>query len=391
MNIFKDNYKKLNQDIRPSDELINRTIREMKEERERRDMINNKNKHLKPALMGCLVMGISIAGVPVLAESIKSIYELMYLVPEEIAEPFERVEESDTRNDIKLEVVAVDIQDNIAKVYITLEDLKGNQIDKSIQLGSYNIKGIGKAVSGAEFYAYEEELNKATFMITIQDFENEDILDSISNNLTFTLNDISITGGELNNTHFKIPLNIESNIKESLGTRDMYYMGGSGNIEDYKGATMEILGENEDGDILTNILPIQGLIPNIEAINVGLKDVNITAITYDDDTSRLSVQYGINMTHENNQSYGYIYLKNIHDDQEIINNTPRESDINCLYSFSGVKFEEARVNSLEEWVSYGEYVFEVARDELSNYELCGMFRVEEVVIEGDWRVDFEID
>ncbi|MFI3230306.1 MAG: hypothetical protein R3Y29_01980 [bacterium] len=391
MTKFKDDYKKLNQEIRPREELINKTIRDMKEEREIRENRDNKNIYLKPVLTGCLVMGISIVGVPVLAESIKSIYELMYLVPEEIAEPFVGIEVSDIKNEIKLEVVAVDIRDNIAKVYITLEDLKGERIDQTIQLGSYNIKGIGRAVCGAEFYAYEEEFSKATFMITIQDFENDDILDSISNNLTFTLNDISITGGELNNTHFKIPLELESNIKESIGTRDVHYMGGSGNIEEYKGATMEILGENEDGDILTKILPIQGLIPNIEAVNVGLKGVNITAMTYDDTTNRLSIQYGINMTHQNNQSHGYIYLRNIHDDQEIINNTPRDSDINCLYSFGGVEFEEARVNLLEEWVSYGEYVFEVEREELGDYELYGMFRVEEEVIEGDWLVEFEIN
>lgn len=388
--MLKENYKKLNQEIKPSQELINKTILEAKNIKNNKN-IKNKNLILKPVVLGVGIVSISVITVPVLAETIKNIYELMYLVPEDIAEPFIPVEVYSTKKDIKLEVVAIDIYENTAKVYITLEDLNGNQIDQSIQLGSYNIKGIGKAVSGAEFYAYEEELNKATFMITIQDFENDDITKSISNNITFTLDSISTTGGELNNTEFKLPIDLEEKIEPNIGTRDIYYMGGSGNIENYLGETMEILGENKDGDIITKVLPIQGLIPNIEAINIGLKDVNITAITYDDKTNRLSVQYGINMTHQNNQAYGYIYLKNIHDQQEKISNTPRDSDINCLYSFSGVEFEKAHVNLLDEWASYSEYVFEIKREELANYELYGLFRVQEEIVEGNWQVEFNLN
>ncbi len=391
--MFKERYQEYNNEIKPSEELIKQTIQNAKKERVSFANTSMKKNKLRPIMIGgCLLIGTTFT-LPVLAETVKSIYELMYLVPEEIAEPFTPIEIFTVSNDMKLEVVAIDIHENIAKIYITLEDLIGGRIDNSIQLGSYHIDGIGSAICGSEFYAYEEDLNKATFMLTIEDISSVDILESISQEIQFTLHDFSLADIELHENNFKIPIDLQSAIAPSLGTRDVYYSGGSGHIEQYLGPTYEAIGTSEDGTTIVRKLPIQGSIPNITPIPTGIRGVSITAVTYENDL--LSVQYGINCKkNQAGQHSGYIFLRNIHDETTEQKNEIRDSDIHCLYSFTGVEDEDAYRNLLEEYTLYMEYVFEIPKDEISNYELHGVgssFRVDEECIIGDWQVDFKLE
>lgn len=376
--MFKEKYKNMNIEIKPSEEIINNTIENVKFIKNEKNIENNKNRNrvFKPIVVGCCIVCGSVVALPVLAKTVKNIYELMYLAPEEVAEPFTPVELSITKNNIKMEVVAIDIYDNIAKIYITLEDLQGNIFDEKIQLGSYTIDGIGNAVLGSEFYAYEKELNKATFMITIEGFENDNILESISDDIKFTVHDISVVSGELNDVHFKIPIDLENEIAPNLGSKDIYFSGGSGDIEKYLTPTMEIIGTSEDGNKIAKTLPVQGLIPNIEPINVGVKGINITGVVYENDM--LYIQYGMDMKKDVFGNSGYIYLQK------------NDEKSHCLYSFSGVEDENAHRNLLDEYVQYGQYVFDILRDEISNYDLYGHFRFEEESIKGDWSIEFNL-
>lgn len=390
--MFKERYQKYNSEIKPSEQLIRQTIQNVKKEKANFATYNMRKKVLRPVLIGgCLLLGTTFA-LPVLAETMKNIYELMYLVPEEIAEPFTPVEISTVSNDIKMEVVAIDMYNRTAKIYITLEDLVGGRFDDSIQLGSYHIDGIGTAICGSEFYAYEEELNKATFMLTIEDATSTDILETINQEIQFTLHDISLADIDLQGNDFQIPIALESAIAPSLGTQDIYYNGGSGNIEEYLGPTLELVGTSEDGTQIMKTLPIQGLIPNITPIPTGIRGVSITAVTYEDNL--LSVQYGINMKKDSAGSSGNIYLRNIHDDTQAKEYEIRDSDILCLYSFGGVEDADAYRHLLDEYTYYKQYIFEVSEDEISDYELYGYgssFRVDEECIIGDWQIDFLLE
>ncbi len=323
-----------------------------------------ENQRWKPVLVGGILLMGGMVSFPVLAETIKNIYELMPFAPKEVAVSFVPIEASVVKEGIKLEVVAMDIEENQAKLYVTLQDEIGGRINETVRLGSYTIAGYKGAVAGSEFYAYEEEEQKATFMITLEDFKQEELQEE----LTFILYDISRANQEFHQKDIRIPMDIEETIAPSVGTRDIFYMGGVGLIEDYLGPIWEVIDVTSDGDTIVKRFPIQGLLSNIEPIDIGADGALITAVTYED--GKLSIQY----TKINDFHSGYIYLQQ----------KETKEELHCLYSFGGLGWEEVERENY-----YSEYVFEIEKEELSEYEVYGKFRVGEEVIEGDWQVSFE--
>ena len=362
--MFKSNYNKLIDSYKPTQKIINETINLSKETKKDR---NTRCKKLQPVIIG-LVFALSITfALPVLASEIKRIYELMYLAPPSVAEPFTPVEIYDESIGIKLCVVAIDISGNTAKIYITLEDLTGNRIDETITIDSYNVEGIGTAVLGSEFYGYEEDLKKATFMITIQDFENEDIKQSITDQLTFTLKEFNRENqGYGYEDKFKTPIQLESMVSDLNGTKEVRAMGASGDYKKYN--------EHEvfDG-------PATTIVPNIEPVSLGVEGFNLIGAAYKD--GRLHLQTEVSTGNIYND-YDYLYLVK---KGEI-------TDINCLYSvgFANYDYMPTEDDTLFP-LRYSEYVFDIPKDEIANYDVYGMFSIEGKVVEGNWEVSFPLE
>lgn len=361
---FKERYRKIQEEIKPSVELKEETIKNMNAIRRKEQNNMRENQRWKPVIVGGILVVGSMVSLPALAETIQNIYELMPFAPKELAVSFVPIEMSVVREGIKLEVVAMDIEENRAKLYVTLQDEIGGRMNETVQLGSYTIAGYGGAVAGSEFYAYEEVEQKVTFMITLEDFKQEEIQEE----LTFILYDISTANQEFHQKDIWIPMDIEETIAPSVGTRDIDYKGGSGFIEDYLGATSEVIEIKADGDPIMKKLPLQGLLSNIEPIDIGAEGALITAVTYKE--GKLSIQY----TKANDSHSGYLYLQH----------KETKEELHCQYSFSGLDWEEAEQENL-----YGEYIFEIEPEELSAYELYGKFRVGEELIKGDWNVSFD--
>lgn len=365
--MFKDKYKELMDSNKPSEELINRTVKLAKETKQTTSK-KTKNKHLRPILIGlCLILCTTVA-YPALAATVKRIYELMYLAPPSVAETFTPVEISHESNGIKLEVVAIDISGNTAKVYFTLQDLIGNRIDKTIDLkDSYNIEGVGTAVCGCEFYGYEEDLKKATFMITITDLDSNDISKSITDNLTFTLKQFSHENQKYGfDESFKIPVNLEDIISDLNGTQEVRANGAGGDYEKYTGR--KIFDEKAEA-----------IIQNIAPVSAGIKGFNIIGAGYKDDKLHLQVEVS---TGNILDDCGYLYLRKKGDTKDII----------CLYNISFSNYEYMPKEDDELFpLRYEEEIFDIPKDELSNYELYGYFNKEGQVIEGNWKVSFPLD
>lgn len=365
--MFKDKYKEIMDFYKPSEELLYKTMK-LAEETNQAIPKKTKYKPLRPILIGlCLILCTTVA-YPALASTIKRIYELMYLAPPSVAQTFTPVEISDESNGIKLEVVAIDISGNTAKVYFTLQDLIGNRIDKTIDLkDSYNIEGVGSAVCGCEFYGYEEDLKKATFMITIEDSDNDDITKSITDNLTFTLKQVSFGNQKYGfEESYKVPVNLEDVISDLKGTQKVRANGAGGDYEKYTGH--KIYEEK-----------VEVIVQNIAPVNVGIEGFNIIGAGYKDDKLHLQVEVSTGNIFDD---YAYLYLRKKGDTKDII----------CLYNIGFSNYEYMPKEDDELFpLRFEEDIFDIPEAELSNYELYGYFNKEGKVIQGDWKVSFPLN
>ena len=172
--MFREEYKRLNKQVIPSEELLQDTIWKA-------DGIENKSrirtycfrKTVIALLAVCLCLSI---GIPVLANTIEPIYQLMYNISPTIAQFFSSVQESDEDNGIEMEVVSVYIHENIAEIYITMKDLMGNRIDETTDLlDSFSINRPFDSSAYCKLVGYDEITKEAKSLITTVDWGNKEI------------------------------------------------------------------------------------------------------------------------------------------------------------------------------------------------------------------------
>ncbi|HYE11408.1 MAG TPA: DUF4179 domain-containing protein, partial [Patescibacteria group bacterium] len=116
-----------------------------------------KKRSLIIAAAICLCIMLS---VPVIAASIPTFNSFLYLVSPKIAQLLQPIEMISEDNGIKLEVVAAMNDDETAIVYLTLQDLTGNRIDKTVDLYNYSITGANMFTH--ELVSYDEDTRTAT-------------------------------------------------------------------------------------------------------------------------------------------------------------------------------------------------------------------------------------
>ena len=121
--MFREKYIKLNNYIKPSEELVNKVKNFSDEEVIKKDK-KIKNIMLKPAI-AIMILVMVFFSMPVLASNIPSIYNLMYLVSPKIAQYFIPIQKSCENQGIKMEVISINIHENEAQIYITMQDLIG--------------------------------------------------------------------------------------------------------------------------------------------------------------------------------------------------------------------------------------------------------------------------
>ena len=82
-------------------------------------------------LAACLSLGI-ILTVPGLAASVPAWYNALYAISPATAQFFQPVQRSCEDNGIRMEVVAVHMEENRAELYISLQDLTGERLDEGL-------------------------------------------------------------------------------------------------------------------------------------------------------------------------------------------------------------------------------------------------------------------
>lgn len=117
----------------------------------------------KPLIAAAICLCLALA-IPVMASSFPGFNKLLSLVSQETAGKLQPVEMTSESNGIKMEVVAAMNDDDAAVVYLTMQDLTGNRIDRSMALyANYHITGASGFHS--EVVDFDEKTRTATMRI----------------------------------------------------------------------------------------------------------------------------------------------------------------------------------------------------------------------------------
>lgn len=361
--MFKQKYRRLNDSVNPSPELVNK-VKNLYETKQN----NIFNKILLKPAIAIMTLIITYCSVPVLAVNVPVIYELMYLVSPSVAQYFMPVQKSCESNGIEMEVVSAYIKDHTAQVYITLKDLEGNRVDETTDLNdSYNInRAFDCTIGHCENIGYDEKTKKATFLITITNNENKNI---IGEKLTFKMSNFISHKEEWNGV--KLPISLEQ-IESNIEKQKVRIAGFSATNNKYENMY------DKDEEIV--------IVPNKD-IEFGVTDMTITGIAYFDNKLHIQVSAKNNLKIDN---HGEIYLKNNETNEKKV----IDYKLHYILGKNGDKYENLsdyyRADNPNR-IDFTEYVFDISQEELKNYTIYGDFFAGGLNTEGDWKVTFPLE
>lgn len=348
--MFKERYSHMNNQIHPRDQLLQDVLDSARD--------GDCSKRIEPlrlkrpvvalvALCICLTMAM-----PVLAATVEPIYQLMYMVSPSVAQFFMPVQKSSESNGIKLEVVSSYIHDNIAEIYVTMQDLTGDRIDGTTDLfDSYSINRPFDSSAHCQLIGYEQNTKTATFLITIDEWGSQNIA---GDKITFSVREFLSHKNKYDGLEIPVEL---SSILTAERTQTVSSNGGGG--KDYQSYL----------DFERN--PI-ALIPSDPMEAFPVDGIDLTGIAYIG--GKLHIQTAVKEPLDND-NHGSFYLKDA-----------TGTDISCNYSFSFSNQYEQPGR-----IDYHEYVFDIPQEYVSKYLLYGDFVTSGMKTKGDWRVTFPLE
>ena len=348
--LWKEQYQKLNAYIVPDETLIRSVIRKAKKQQSRQ---NRRGAYVwKYAAAFASVSICLYLAMPALASSTDYIYQMMYRVSPEIAQYFMPVQKEDVDHGIKMEVLSAYIHDHTAEIYITLQDLEGDRIDATTDLfDSYQINRPFDSTCHCEPVGYDKRTKTATFLITIDQWGNQDIS---GDKITFSLR--TFISGYKTFENIFIPIKIVDKCN-STRTQTVSCIGASSADETW----FAKLG----GDMTA-------LIPAAPMREFSIDGITLTGIGYID--GKLHIQTAFSNPLEND-NHGYFWLQD-----------EKGRKVESIYSFS---FTET--SKQNERTDYKEEVFEITPQELEDYGLYGTFVTTGKKTDGTWRVTFPLE
>lgn len=347
--MFKIKYKHMIDQVHPSDELLNDVLKSAKSNDKKKNIISSSFLRPVAAIIAvCICMTFVI---PALAASVEPIYQLMYMVSPSIAQFYMPVQESDEDNGIKMEVVSSYIHDNIAEIYITMQDLTGDRIDETTDLyDSYSINRPFDSAATCQQVGYDEQTKTATFLISITEWQKQRIE---GDKITFSVKEF--LSHKKNYRDIKIPIDLSS-VTTEKATQKVDTLGGGG-------TGYQTYTEEGKATVLT---PSQAL-PEFP-----VKGIDVTAVGYIDNQLHVQMEMKDRLKNDN---HGSFYLKDT-------NGGMVECNANIYFSN---QYEQQ-----EDRIDYCEYVFTIPKEEIGNYSLYGDFVTSDMLTEGNWRVTFPL-
>lgn len=348
--MFREKYKHMIDQAHPSDELLCDVLKSAhSSDKKKKNIITSSFRKPVIAIIAiCICMSLA---VPVLAATVEPIYQLMYMVSPSIAQFFMPVQKSDEDNGIKMEAVSAYIRNNVADIYITMQDLTGDRIDGTTDLyDSYSINRPFDSSASCQRVGYDEKTKTATFLISITEWGNQKIA---GDKITLSVREFISNKKSYEDINIPIDLSLVTTAK---GTQKVYSTGGSG--KDYE----KFMDEGET----TALTPSQAI------DGFPIEGIELTGIGYIDGKLHIQTAAYDNLDKDN---HGYFYLKDV--DGNIIN---LDYDFNFINQFQ----QPGRID-------YHECVFDIPQDELENYALYGNFVTSSMHTEGNWRVTFPLE
>ncbi|WP_144512893.1 DUF4179 domain-containing protein [Bacillus sp. FJAT-22090] len=289
-----------------------------------------------------------VFSVGVAAATSTSMNELVAKVSPEIALLLQPVELSSTDEGINMEVVAAMNDDDTAVVYVTMQDLKGERIDETLDIYDYFISGGHSFTS--EVVAFDEITKTATVRFLASGGEKISnkklkfqIRSFLSDKQVFEQTKVNI---DLKSVEDKKPIDLHRDFISGMGGK-VY-----SNVKDRE--SIKILPD----DHLNIKIPA---IDFMEVTNVGFIK------------NKLHIQ--TKWLHNDKDNHGSFYFMNTAGDK--------------IYP-SSISFGRDKSGKLEYGNNFQEYVFDVDTINLESYELSGDFTTSGNFVSGNWQTIFKL-
>lgn len=299
------------------------------------------------ALVAALAVCLTLALPALAAADVDAAYDILYAASPKIAQQLKPVRLSCEDNGIRMEVISAHIDGDRAEIYLSLQDMTGDRVDPTTDLfDSYRINRPFDSSATCRSISYDEESGKATFLITITQWGEQDIG---GDKITFTVSEFLSHKQEF---HEALPQELLSGASLASPTQtDVKVRGGSWTEE--KGKAPEYS---------------RFLVPSENSFS-PVEGVTVTAVGFVEGKLRIQAHYQNILETDN---HGSFHLVNA-DGQE-------------LYSEASVSFWDDTSTG-----SYEEYIFDVSADDLSGYTLYGDFWTCGSLTKGNWQVTFPLE
>lgn len=307
-----------------------------------------KRKTKKIIIVPVIASLFLVFSVGVAAATSTSMNELVAKVSPEIALLLQPIELSSTDEGINMEVVVAMNDDDTAVVYVTMQDLKGERIDETLDIYDYFISGGHSFTS--EVVAFDDKTKTATVRFLASAGEK------LSNKkLKFQVRSFLSDKQVFEQTKVNIDLKSVEDKKSIELHRDFISgMGGKlySNVKDQE--SFKILLDNH----LNIKIPA---IDFMEVRNVGFIQNKLHILTKWIDNDK--------------DNHGSFFLMN----------TAGEK----IYP-SSISFGKDNSGKLVYGNNYQEYVFDVEAINVENYELSGDFTTSGNSVSGNWQTTFKL-
>ena len=352
--MFQEEYKKAYDSVKPkkisAEELYEKI--ELKRDWKIRHLVK---PIAVPVLSLCL---FCMLAMPVLAEKIPAVYRVIQKFAPALAEYVLPEETSCTSKDITLQVEAVDIDGNTGEIILSFSDADESgkdQIKGRVDLyDSYRIVNYGEAwqSGGCSFLEYDPAEDKAFFKVDItsdREFEKDKVRFAVTQLLTQYEREEKEIGLE--------------QMIEAPKEKVLERTGGGGVQEERSKIPFYVM----DSDSTSRTVRVMDVVELNEAM---VDELRVTGVAYDEGVLRVQQCRG---NFRDADRHIRLYLKDSEGNERI-------PDASVTWQ---EEIDEERVGFDETW-------FLITEEELSQYDLYGMFYVTDGSVKGDWEVTFSI-
>lgn len=312
--------------------------------------LHKKTLLRRPVALAFVICICGMLSIPVMAVKVPTFNKLVHLIDTQVASFLQPIALVSEDNGIKMEVVAAMNDDETVIVYLTLQDLTGDRIDRTVDLYNYSINGVNMFTHELVDY---DETTKTAMIRMIANGGNK------MNGKKVTVRVSSFLSGKQYYDEIDTHITLADVINDIPTTikLDMQNISGGGG---------ELYSELQDKGII-DILKVDERIisfPNIDFTHIS----NIGYIN-----GKLHVQ---TKWKKRVDDHGFVYLMDTRG--EVVHP-------------SNVHFGIDELGDTMYGNDYIEYIFDIDPTQASNYSLYGYFVKNDNYTEGNWATTFRIE